>query len=245
MAYGVFLATAATVYFLVADRQFASIQTMAGMSQCLAMVLVAIQVFVNKKLEGISVNSLTLHALAFACRLSSTTWLNGYLPIDASGDWIYQAFDVLSLLLALRLLAYLMSSSSRGSYRTKVDVPAVMTVFFVAFLFALVLHANMDKRPLFDTLWMTSVFLASAAMMPQLLALRALTSRATPLSGHALIVMATSQVLSAIYMWHARNDMTCYQWIEGFNHSAWAVLLAHVLPVLAICDFSQDWSGIA
>jgi len=243
VAYGVFLTCAAVVYFVVANRQFASIQTVAGMSQCFAIVLLAMQVFSNRSSEGISVNSLTLHALALACRLSSTTWLNGYLPVDASGDWIYQAFDVLALITTLSLIARLTSSTDDNRMQTKlVDKPGVVKVLFVAFVASSFLHANMDKRPIFDTLWMTGVFLASVAMVPQLLVLHTPDSKASPLTGHSLVVMAMSQVLSAFYMWHARNDMTCHQWLEGFNHSAWAVLLAHVLPVLAACDFSQDLS---
>lgn len=244
VAYGVFLTSSAMVYFLVADRQFASIQTVAGMSQCFAMVLLTMQVFQRGAVQGISVNSLTFHALGLACRLSSTLWLNGYLPVDASGDWIYQAFDVVSLCLSLRLLAHI---TGRGHSAPKVDITGVVKVAFIAILVSSVLHANMDKRPIFDTLWMTGVFLTSVAMVPQLLALHAWSSRTAhdTLGDHALTAMTMSQVLSAIYMWHARNDMTCDRFVEGFNHSAWAVLLAHLLPVLAMCDFSQDLSAEA
>merc|ERR1719498_334588 len=101
------------VYYFVAECEFACIQTMAGMTQCLAMVFLAMQIFGANRSQtasapeahGLSANSLVLHSIAFACRLSSTTWLNGYLPVDASGDWIYQAFDVLALLIAVGLTA--------------------------------------------------------------------------------------------------------------------------------------------
>lgn len=244
IAYGVFLASAGAVYFGVADREFASIQTMAGMSQCLAMILLAMQIR-GGSIEGVSLNALVLHAAALACRLSSTTWLNGYLPVDASGDWIYQAFDVIALVIAARLVAHLTAREPSGSALARREIVSAVPVLFIALAMAALLHANMDKRPLFDILWMAGVFLASAAMVPQLLALRALPPKANPLAGHALSVMTMAQVLSAIYMWHARNDMTCDPWFEGFNHSPWAVLTAHVLPLLITCDFSQDWSGLA
>merc|ERR1719174_3475776 len=48
--------------------------------------------------------SLTLDALALACRLSSTTWLEGYLPADQTGDYLYQVFDALSLAMVLWLI---------------------------------------------------------------------------------------------------------------------------------------------
>merc|ERR1719162_310063 len=89
------------------------------MSQCFAMVLLTMQVFLRGMVQGISVNSLTFHALGLTCRLSSTLWLNGYLPVDASGDRIYQAFDVFSLFLTLRLLAHI---AGRGVSSPKVDI---------------------------------------------------------------------------------------------------------------------------
>lgn len=244
----VFLILAAVVYFGVAKCEFASIQTMAGMSQCLAMVLLAMQVLGRQNMEGVSFGSLGLHALAFAFRLSSTTWLNGYLPVDASGDWLYQAFDVISLLLALRMMVHLTVQASQVGRKSQLrEAYDVVGVLCVALVLGALFHANMDKRPLFDTFWMASVFLASAAMLAQLSALRtpaevvsSASKHCGPLAGNALAAMAISQVLSGIYMWHARNDMTLNEWIEGFNHASWAVLAAHAVPLILTCDFSQD-----
>jgi len=241
-AYVAFLVSVGAVYVVVADQEFACIQTVAGMLQCFAMILLAMQVLGSRSVEGVSANSLALHALAFACRLSSTTWLNGYLPADPSGDWIYQAFDVLSLLIASRLLMQIMASGASGSRKPKLDIAVVMATLFLALVLAAVFRANMDKRPVFDTLWMAGVFLASAAIVPQLLALHALPPRANPLAGHALASMAMAQLLSAVYMWHARNDMTTIKWVKGFNQSAGAVLVAHLLPLLITCDFSREVS---
>jgi len=244
VAYAAFLTIAGVVYCVVAKLEFSAIQTVAGMSQCLAMVLLAMQVLLNRSIQGVSVDSLVLHTLAFMCRLSSTTWLNGYLPADASGDWIYQAFDVLSLILSFCLLRHFAVAQKVGQ-QSKVNIKVITLVLGSALTLACLLRANMDKRPLFDTLWMAGAFLASAATVLQLLSVQALTSRTTQLAGHALIATAMSHMLSAIYIWYARRDLTATHWIEGFNHSAWAVVIAHMIPVLLTCDFTQDLSGAA
>lgn len=237
VVYGLFAAIAGGVYYFVAGCEFSCIQTLAGMLQCLAMAFLMQQTFCSKVTEGISSSSLLLHAAAFACRLSSTTWLNGYLPVDVSGDFIYQAFDVLALLLALRLIREFPSTGASGK--------GCGAVICISIGLAALLHADMNKRPLFDTLWMASVFLASAGMVAQMFALRKLPSSADPLAGHALSAMAMAQILSAIYMWHARNDMSCACWLQGFNHSTWALLIAHAIPVLLACDLAQELSDIA
>merc|ERR1719345_655855 len=111
------------------------------------------QVFLRGVVEGISVNSLTFHALGLACRLSSTTWLNGYLPVDASGDWIYQATDFCSLTLVCWLLYHVVVESQRSYQMDKDDFP-VLPLILASVVLAAGLHADMNSRPLFDAAWM-------------------------------------------------------------------------------------------
>merc|ERR1719155_388999 len=74
------------------------------MVQCLGMVLLALQMISTGSAAGISARALTLDALAICCRLSNIVWFNGYLPVDASGDFIFQAIDVCSLVILAWLL---------------------------------------------------------------------------------------------------------------------------------------------
>merc|ERR1719183_1178493 len=103
-AYGLFILGAGAIWHLVADGQFSSILTMSVMLQCLAVGLLGLQVASTGSAHGISVRALFLDGLAICCRLSSTTWLNGYLPVDASGDHVYQAVDICSLAILVWLL---------------------------------------------------------------------------------------------------------------------------------------------
>merc|ERR1719352_1837673 len=74
------------------------------MVQCLAVVLLGLQMLSTGSASGISAKALSLDALALCCRLSSTLWLNGYLPVDASGDHVYQIVDIVSLAIIAWLL---------------------------------------------------------------------------------------------------------------------------------------------
>merc|ERR1719265_1373720 len=67
------------------------------MVQCLAVVLLGLQLISTGSASGISAQALSLDALAICCRLSSTLWLEGYLPADASGDHVFQGIDICSL----------------------------------------------------------------------------------------------------------------------------------------------------
>merc|ERR1719428_1304801 len=93
---------------------------MAVMFQCSAVALLAMHVLSKGNAKGVSARALCLEALSFACRLSSTTWLNGYLPVDASGEFVYQLVDVLSLLMVLALL-YQVLVTHRATYQEDMD----------------------------------------------------------------------------------------------------------------------------
>jgi hypothetical protein len=236
--YKAFLAVATLVFFGIAERAFSSILTMAGMSQCLSLVFLAM----HASVQGVSALSLVLQILGFACRLSSTVWLNGYLPYDATGDWFYQAVDVVSLLLALGVLARFMGAAAHDCRWERLrEACLAVPVFCACLALGGLLHSNMDKRPLYDALWMAGVLLSSAATVPQFFVLSKSKSHSNEiLPGHALAASTLGHVLSGIYMWHARNDMVCDEWVEGFNHASWLVLAAHVLPLLLVGDFMQE-----
>lgn len=216
-AYMLFTFGSLIVYHFVANGEFSSILTMAQMIQCLAFVLLVIKSCSQGSVAGISGKSLALEALAFVCRLSSTTWLNGYLPVDASGDFIYQAVDLCSLLLVLSLLyrAYL---SHRWSYEEEADSLPVLPMIAVCFLLAALLHADMNSRPLFDTLWMAGLFLGVVSVLPQLWHINQTGGVIQACTGHYIAMLATSHALSGIFMWHARFDITCLPLLEGLNH---------------------------
>lgn len=97
---------------------------------------------------------------------SPRLWLHGYLPVDASGDWVFQAVDLLSLALVLYLLHSLLFEKKR-SYEEEHDTfcaaPVVVSGLIVAGLF----HADMNARPVFDTLWMAGLCISAVAVLPQ------------------------------------------------------------------------------
>lgn len=236
-AYGVFLALIFAMHHLIANGEFSSILTMAVMLQCLAFSLLCVQTYITGHCAGISARAVGLDALALCCRLSSTTWLHGYLPVDASGDWVYQAVDFCSLGLVLFLL-HRIFTEQRSSYQAEEDSFPVAPMVIGGFLMAFLFHADMNARPIFDALWMAGLFISVVAVLPQLWLIARTGGRVEALTSHYIAVLAVSRGLSGIFMWHARNDITCEPWAEGFNHAIWAILLAHAVHLLLLGDFA-------
>lgn len=237
VAYGVLLGSALWVYHCVANGEFSVILTMAVMAQCLAVALLGVQILSTGTSAGISARALALEALSFSCRLSSTTWLNGYLPVDASGDFVYQLVDVLSLLIVLGLLYHVLVTDRR-TYQEEMDSLPVSWIAFGALALAAVFHADMNSRPLFDILWMAGLFVGVFAVLPQLAMVARTGGVVDALTSHYIAMMAVSRILSGTFMWHARFDVTCAPWYGEFNHAIWAILTAHAVHLLLLGDFA-------
>lgn len=236
-AYGFFILTAGAVWHLVADGAFSAILTLSVMLQCLGVVLLGLQVILTGSASGISAKALGLDAIALCCRLSSTLWLNGYLPVDASGDYIFQGFDILSLGVLAWLLHHIWTARQH-TYQADADNLPVMPMLVGAFILALLLHGNMNGRPLFDALWMAGLFVSTIAVLPQLWLVNRTGGRIEALTSHHIAAMAASRALSGMFMWHAQGDITCVPWFGGFNHAIWAILGAHLLHMILLGDFA-------
>jgi len=237
IAYAVFLGLAGGVYHFIANGEFSAILTMAEMLQCFALVMLAVQMLSNHSAAGISASSLALEAAALCCRLSSTTWLNGYLPMDASGDWFYQAVDVCALLACAWLLRSMLTTY-RYSYQATEDSFPITPIALLAGVCAALFHADMNARPLFDALWMAGLNLGVVAVLPQLWLITRSGGKVEAVTSHYIAMMAFGRILSGVFMWHARFDITCAFWVQGYNHAVWAILGAHAIHLLLLGDFA-------
>merc|ERR1719453_2754622 len=236
-AYAVFGTVAVSVYHLIAKGEFSAILTLSAVFQCLAFSLLAVQALSSGSAQGISAKSLQLDALALACRLSSTTWLEGYLPFDKTGDYLYQCFDALSLVMVLWLL-YRVLNVQQETYEKDQDSLSAVPFAVVSLVLAAVFHGDLDDRPLFDTFWMCGLFISAVAVLPQLWMMTHSRRSISALTSHFVAVMAFARVLSGSYMWYAHSEITCEPWIKNFNHTGYAILAAHLVHLLLLGDFA-------
>jgi len=236
LVYAAFGTVALMVFHWMAEGQFSSVLTLSAIFQCLAFSLLGVHALSTGSVEGISAKSLQLEAMALVCRLSSTTWLLGYLPNDPSGDHLYQIFDALSLAMVLWLLHRVLNVQCQ-TYQVDGDTLPVTPFAVGSLVLAAVLHGDLDERPIFDTLWMCGLFVGAVAVLPQLWLMTRNSTSIPAMTSHFVAVMALSRVLSGSYMYYAHEEITCAPWIEDFNHSGYAVLAAHVVHLILLGDF--------
>jgi len=238
-AYALFLAAGVMLYYVLRHTQdaFSAVITVAEMLQCLAVILLAAQVISSGSVSGISARTVGLEALALILKLGSTLNYNGYLPVDESGDWFYQGVDICGVVAALWVL-YQAFVAKRHSYQAADDSFPVIPMVLGCILLAAILHADMNARPIYDTLWMSGLFLGSVAILPQLWLITRTGNQVEALMSHYIAVMALGRGLAGYFMWLAREDVTSQPWIEGVNHAILAVLAAHLLNLVLLGDFA-------
>merc|ERR1719183_513217 len=125
----------------------------------------------------------------------------------------------------------------RCSYAEDQDSFSMGPTVLGCFALAAIFHCDMNENPLFDTLWMTGLFASVVAVVPQLSLIMRTGGRAEAMQCHYIAAMALSKLLSGIFMWEAREDITCKPWIGNFQHGIVAILIAHALHLLLLGDF--------
>lgn len=250
-----FLALACLIACTVGELGPSVFLTLAAMSQGLAVALLWCGASSPRCLASYSAQSLAILALSLMLRLSSTLWLNGYLPVDSTGDGLYQAVDVCTLVAATALLRRVLRHRRRAGdagSEAKAELAEeelgesepggrlLAGGIIGAFLVAVLLHGDMNSHPAFDALWLAGHILGAAASLPQLrLGLapgRRAEAAGEACASHFIAAMALGQLFTVTYMWMARDDISCRPWIEGFNHTIWAIIAPSALHLALVSD---------
>jgi len=247
LLYAAFVTVAVLVYHFLAEGEFSAVLTLSAIFQCLAFALLGFHALSTRSVQGISAKSLQLEAIALACRLSSTTWLEGYLPSDQTGDYLYQVFDALSLCMVLLLLKHVLNVQRR-TLEVEDDSCPVLPFALGSLFLAGLLHADLNDRPLFDMLWMCGLFTGAVAVVPQLWLMNHNRGKVPAMTCHFVAVMAVARILSGSYMWHAHEEITCEAWskagpcsVPGSRLAGWAILAGHAVHLLLLGDFAYAY----
>jgi len=234
LTYVVFLVGAVTLYNAL-SAGFSSFLTLCAGLQCLGFVLLAMKVQNHRSTTGLSGKMLAMYGLTLCFRLSSTLHLNGYLPVDQTGDWAYQAIEICSL----ALVAYLMRCvfvTHRSTYQEQHDsFPiTIQNLLMGCFILAVVIHPNLDRWTFFDIMWTTGCYLETLSMLPQLWMLSKI-GEVDALASHFVVLSVLARVCSLIFWYRGFAELRPAH--GGFNFPGWGVMGAHVAQLLLSCDF--------
>jgi len=220
--YAAGLMFAPIVYHALSDKEFSAVLTFGALLNCsgLAFLTLQQQAWQGSVIPvGLSAQALDLYLAALIAKLSSTLWLSGYLPIDRTGDFLYQSADLCSLALVYRLRQH--APNIEGA-------PDVRTVIICTIVLAVWVHPSLNNYLFFDIAWMTGLFLEAAALMPQLI----LDARPKA-SSHGVLALICSKALAGLFWFHGFEDVAPN---VGVNYAGWGILAAYAMQLILLID---------
>jgi len=228
-----FVGLGAWTYHELAQKEFTAILTLSVFAQALAFIFLYMEISSSKSVAGISGRTMIMHAVKLACRLSTTLWLDGYLPTDKSGDWIYQVGDVLSLLLVFQVL-FSIFVAHKGSYQSSEDTLDVRNLIMAAFVLAVVVHPSLNAWTPFDILWTAHLYVDAVAMVPQLWMISKASGRVRGFTAHYIGATLLSNFLSGMFWFYASPELN--EDSSKVNIAGLAINGAHLVQLLLMLD---------
>lgn len=221
---------------LFSDGDFSGIYTLGVAVQCLGFYLLLAKVDRHRSVAGISAKTLQIYVLVFVFRLCSTMVRNGYLPMDRSGDWVFQAADIVSLAMAIRLLRSIYGTH-RATYQEDYDTMPIARMIPPCILLAIFCHGNLNRHFLYDTVWTISMNLDTIAMVPQLWMLAKIGGEVEGMTSHFVAALAFSRACAFSFWIYGYTALAPKGKSAGPNYAGYQLISAHAMQVLLSLDF--------
>lgn len=241
------------VWHFLSDSDFSFLMTLGSLLTLFSFALLVAKVVQHKAFNSVSIKSLHIYALLYACRLCSILVYEGYLPFDKSGDWFYQTCEVIALVMVAGLIFVFHGpfSSQQKSSNAKNDaffefkLPAsVSHAWIVApcLVLAVILHPNLNGNWFTDTAWTFALYLEALAMLPQMALFQNQRKNSElTVDGYTqnfVFGMAIARVLNFLFWvssYHELND----KYAETFHrkYPGVMVVLSQVVSLLVMCEY--------
>jgi len=221
---------------LFSDGDYSGIYTLGVATQCLGFYQLLTKVEKTRSVAGISAKTLHLYVMVFCFRLCSTLIRNGYLPIDRSGDFVFQAADMVSLAMAIRLLRSI-RGTHRSTYQEEYDTMPYVRMIPPCLLLAVFCHGNLNRSPVFDVIWTVSMNLDTIAMVPQLWMLAKIGGEVEGMTSHFVAALAFSRACAFSFWFYGYNELAPKGKDASPNWAGYQLITAHAMQVLLSLDF--------
>jgi len=220
------------------DRDFSAVLTAGSGVQCLGFFLLLHKVKVQGSVAGLSAKTLEMYALVLAFRLCSTLFKNGYLPVDRSGDFVYQVCDAASLMLVLQLV-YCVRVKHADTYQSDFDSLPIYRALPGCMALGIAFHGPLNHAPFFDSVWTIAMNIDMIAMLPQLSMLVLKGGEVEALTSNYIAAVFVSRCCAASFWCWGYEEMAPKD--GSTNFAGYWCLVAHGMSVLLSADFMYHY----
>jgi len=216
------------------DHIFSAMLTLSAAVQCLGFCLLRLKVRKQRNVSGISSRALQLYVVTYLARLNSTLRYNGYLPVDRSGDWVYQTCDVAALLVVLSLLVDI-HKTHVNSYEREHDKCDIFLFLVASFVMAVLVHPQLNNSQVPDITWTLALYVESIAMVPQLYMMTKKGGEVETLASHYIACIFFARLLMLSFWWSSYVELQPKE--SEYNFPGYVVIGAQLMQVVIFGDF--------
>jgi len=234
LTYFIFAVVVVCAAQMLSDRVFSALITLGAAFQCLGFILLRLKVRKQHGVQGISGKTLQLYAVALLCRLYSTLQYNGYLPVDRTGDWLYQVVDLVALCVIWSLIVAVRTTHN-WSYHHEHDTCPIHWLVIACFLLSFLVHPHLNNRKIPDVAWTCSLYIETVAMVPQLWMLTKLGGEVESLASHYIACVFVSRIMMMgfwVNTYHELKPKT-----SDFNLPGFGVMGSQLLQCVIFGDY--------
>jgi uncharacterized protein with PQ loop repeat len=215
------------------DLDWSVILTCGSLFQTLGWFALLHKITNQRSVAGLSLHTIELLMIVYAVRLSATTFRSGYLPVDYSGDGLYQAADFLTLAIACGIRKC-MKDYHRKTYDEEADTLDLRKRLPLCVLVALFVHGDLNDSFLFDTLYYVAINVETLAMMPQLWMFVRRKGEVDGITSHFVVLQTLGRICSLIFWWYGSAEIGEF---TTYNVAGIYIVGALVVQVLQSLDF--------
>ena len=184
--------------------------------------------------------------MSLCMRLCCTCVANGYIPVDKSGDHMYQLMDIGSLGNIVHLL-YCAHKTYAHSYQEEQDSLPIIPMIPPCVVLACFVHGWFNKSFFFDSLWAASLNVETLALLPQLWMMSNIEGKVRGMTTHFVGFWIASRVCYFTFWRYAHLELKKKDDEDDPNISGKYIIAAYSLQ-LVLCGnlahyYLEAWLG--
>jgi hypothetical protein len=234
------------VWALRTNRHFSSVATIGAVLQCLGLTVMSIKVQGQKSVKGLSSQMLVMMFMMLCMRLTCTCVANGYIPVDKSGDKMYQLMDIGSLVNVVHLL-YCVHKTYVHSYQEEQDSLPIIPMIPPCIVLACFVHGWFNKSFFFDSLWAVSLNVETLILLPQLWMMANIEGKVRGMTTHFVAFWIASRVCYFTFWRYAHEELKKKDDEDDPNISGKYIIVAYALQLVLCGDLAhyylEAWMG--
>lgn len=238
------------VYIFISSKDYSFLIVLSSLVQMLSFIIIILKVIGYESCSGLSMNTALCYVIILASRLTSTIFYHGYLPSDEAGDWFYQLTEIITLICSTGLL-FLMKGKYNDTYDYQHDSLDYKYFVFPSLALAFLVHTSLNRNLITDVMWTFSMYLETAAIVPQLVLFHSKKGQIEKYTSHFVALQGLSRLFSLLFWYDTyvelnESQSNSYSLLQ--EYCGYMIIASQVIQLIIMCDyyyfyFKSLWKG--